>query len=138
MSDLEHARSLLKMARADLNALRGMLSPALSSSESLFTDGVFGFHAQQAAEKCLKAWIASLGNRYPHTHDLMALIEILVRAGEDTSGLDALVDLTPFAVQYRYESLDTDEDELDRSALLTEMQALFDRVESWIGAEEIK
>ena len=133
MSDLKHARSLLKMARDDLNALRGMLSSARSSSESLFTDGVFGFHAQQTAEKCLKAWIASLGNRYPHTHDLMALIEILDRAGEDTSGLASLVELSPFAVQYRYESLDTDEDELDRSALFSEIQALFDRVENLIS-----
>ena len=133
MSDLEHAKSLLEMARDDLNALRGMLSLALSSSESLFTDGVFGFHAQQAAEKCLKAWIASLGSRYPHTHDLMALIETLDRAGEDTSGLDSLVDLSPFAVQYRYESLDIDEDEIDRSAILTEIRTLFDRVESLIS-----
>ena len=133
MSDLEHAKSLLGMARGDLNALRGMLSPAISSGESFFADEVFGFHAQQAAEKCLKAWIARLGNRYPRTHDLMALIEALRGAGQDTSGLDSLVDLNPFAVQYRYESLDSDEDELDRGALLTEVQALFDRVEGLLG-----
>ena len=119
-------------------SLRGMLSLVPSSSESLFTDGVFGFHAQQAAEKCLKAWIASLGSRYPHTHDLMALIEILDRAGEDTSDLDSLVELSPFAVQYRYESLDIGEDELDRSALLTETQALFGRVESLISKHKEK
>jgi hypothetical protein len=60
MSDLDHARSLLEMAKGDLNALRGMTSPALALIPELFSDEVFGFHAQQAVEKCLKAWIASL------------------------------------------------------------------------------
>lgn len=79
-----------------------------------------------------------MGERYPRTHDLMALFEALDGAGEDTSGLDSLVDLNPFAVQYRYESLDSDDDELDRSALLAEIQALFDRVEDSIGKAEEK
>src|SRR5436853_2751568 len=118
MSDLEHARSLLRMARADLNAMRGMLSPALPSREAFFSDEVLGFNAQQAAETCLKAWIASLGKRYPRTHDLMSLIEELFDAGEDTSDLDTLVDLNPFAVEYRYESLDLDDDTLNRDGAL--------------------
>jgi HEPN domain-containing protein len=84
MSDLEHSRALLRMAQRDLNALRGMINPAVTSSASLFSDEIFGFHAQQATEKCLKAWIASLGRRYPRTHDLMALIGELLIAGEDT------------------------------------------------------
>ncbi|MGP0069338.1 MAG: HEPN domain-containing protein [Isosphaeraceae bacterium] len=100
MGDLEHARSLLLMAQADPNVLRGMLSPALPAHNSYFSDEIFGFHAQQAAEKCLKAWIASLGMQYPRTHDLMALIEELTVAGEDTTNLDALIDLNPFAVEY--------------------------------------
>jgi hypothetical protein len=60
MSDLEHARSLLGKARDDVNALRGMVIPALASSHEFFSDEVYGFHAQQAAEKCLKAWIVSV------------------------------------------------------------------------------
>lgn len=132
MSDLDHARSLLEMAEADLKALRGMISQAAASDESLFTDEVFGFHAQQAAEKCLKAWIASLGIRYPRSHDLMALIESLNSAGQDVSTLGSLVDLNAFAVQYRYESLDADEVALEREALATEVQALFHLVQGRI------
>ena len=130
MSDLEHARSLLEMARADLNSLRGM---TLSTEEDFFTDEIFGFHAQQAAEKCLKAWIAALGQSYPRTHDLMVLIGILETAGADTENLDSLVDLTPFAIQYRYESVDSDDDKLDRNAVLSEVRSLFDRVKRSIG-----
>jgi len=124
------------MAQGDLNALRGMINAADQSGVSFFSDEIFGFHAQQAAEKCLKAWIASLGIRYPRTHDLMALIGELLTAGEDTSDLDNLVDLNPFAVEYRYESLDSEDEELDRSAYLDEIQALFDRVLGKIGAVE--
>lgn len=128
MSDLDHAASLLEMAKGDLNALRGMMSPTLPSLDEFFSDEVFGFHAHQAAEKCLKAWIASLGKRYPRTHDLMALIETLDDAGEDTSSLHDFVDLNPFAVQYRYESLGGDDEALDRATLLQDVQSLFARV----------
>ena len=127
MSDLDHAQSLLEMAMGDLNALRGMMM-ATDASSALFSDEVFGFHAQQAAEKCLKAWIAALGRSYPRTHDLMALIDTLADEGTDTSSLNSLVDLTPFAVQYRYEFLDTDDDELDRGSVLQEIQSLYERV----------
>ena len=55
-SEHEHARQLLGKAREDLDALKGMLAANGAYSEA-FSDGVFGFHAQQAAEKALKAWM---------------------------------------------------------------------------------
>ena len=48
MSDLEEARTLFEAAERDLSALRGM------HDSSIFADEIFGFHAQQAAEKFLK------------------------------------------------------------------------------------
>ena len=66
----------------------------------------------------------------------MALVEILKTAGENTTGLDSLVDLNPFAVQYRYESLDSDDDEIDRSTVLTEVQSVFNRVDDLIDRAE--
>ena len=62
----------------------------------------------------------------------MALIQTLDNEGEDTTNLNSLVDLNPFAVQYRYELLAMDDDELDRTALINEIQALFDRVQGII------
>lgn len=126
MSDLEHGRELLEMARSDLNALRGMVD----SSIPYFSDEVFGFHAQQAAEKSMKARRASLGVEYPKRHDLMVFVNLLSEAGEDVTGLSDLVDLNPFGVQYRYESLPDDEDELRREELLNKIEQLFYRVES--------
>ena len=52
MSDLDKARTLLEAAERDLRALRGMSDPMV------FADEIVGFHAQQAAEKLLKACLA--------------------------------------------------------------------------------
>ena len=60
MSDLKQARVLLTSAERDISALRGMADAAV------FADEIFGFHAQQAAEKLLKAWVALLGETYPN------------------------------------------------------------------------
>mgnify|MGYP003394235948 FL=1 len=125
MSDLEHGRELLEMARADLNALKGMLN----SDHPYFSDEIFGFHAQQAAEKSMKARLAVLGVEYPKRHDLMVFINLLQNAGEDVVGLSDLVDLNPFGVQYRYESLPDDDDHLDRVELLGKIEHLFSRIE---------
>lgn len=129
MSDLDHARELLEMSRGDLNALLGMLKPDDQATKDLFSDEIFGFHAQQAVEKCLKAWLARRSIDYPKRHDLMLLIQLLSDAGENVTDLFELVDLDSFAVQYRYESLASDDEELDRSGLLKQVQKLFNRVE---------
>ena len=44
-------------------------------------DDTLGFHAQQAAEKMLKAALASQGIDYPKTHNLRVLMELLATAG---------------------------------------------------------
>jgi HEPN domain-containing protein len=78
-----------------------------------FSDEVFGFHAQQAIEKALKAWIAFCGLIYPKSHDVSALTKILGDSGQDLSKFRDLEDYTVFAVQYRYEAYD-DADPIDR------------------------
>lgn len=48
MPGTEHARGLLAMAQMDFDAMRGMLG------NPLFTDEIFGFHAQQAGGSILR------------------------------------------------------------------------------------
>jgi len=60
MPDLDHARQVLAIARRDLKALGGMFDA------DIFAYEIFGFHAQQTAEKALKAWIAARGGNYAH------------------------------------------------------------------------
>ncbi len=61
------------------------------------------FHAQQAAEKFLKAFLVSRGHQPPKTHDLTRLLTICVAdAPELASFADDCVFLSPLAVLSRY------------------------------------
>ncbi|HUT75851.1 MAG TPA: HEPN domain-containing protein [Armatimonadota bacterium] len=61
------------------------------------------FHAQQCAEKYLKAWLAEQGLGFPKIHDLEALAKLCLPS---LSELDVVMDdlrlLTSFAVEIRY------------------------------------
>lgn len=62
------------------------------------------FHAQQTAEKYLKAFLIYADVKFPFTHNLTKLVELC--AGIDTSfrSLITLVaPLTPYAVELRYD-----------------------------------
>lgn len=121
-SDRDHALTLLEMASGDHTALTHMLD------RRSFSEEVFGFHAQQAIEKALKAWIAGLGLAYPKSHDLSVLVKIVRDAGGDLSDFDELEDYTVFAVQYRYESYQAGEEALDRKSVVQEVTAFLSHV----------
>jgi HEPN domain-containing protein len=121
-SDTDHARQLLSMAETDHTALANMLSA------EKFPEQIFGFHAQQAIEKALKAWISMLRRPYPKTHDLSVLVGMLEETGADLSSFPRLEDYTVFAVQYRYESYDAADEPLDRVRVLEETAGLIARV----------
>jgi len=128
-SDKHHAEQLLSMAVKDHTALAGMLDV------ENFSEEVFGFHAQQTVEKALKAWIACLGLTYPKSHDVSVLVKILKDAGQDLSQFPDLEDYSVFAVQYRYEAYDDNEETLDRpetikktTAFVTHVQAIVSRM----------
>jgi HEPN domain-containing protein len=128
MNDREHAEEILEVARRDLRALR-----AMTDSEA-FPDEIFGFHAQQAVEKALKARLAFLGATFPKTHDLKKLIDMLDGLGVASDRLNPFVDLNAFAVQYRYESLYSDEEAIDRVELIASIESLIAEVAVAISA----
>jgi HEPN domain-containing protein len=82
------------------------------------TDAIFGFHAQQTAEKLLKAVLAQAGVLYPLTHRLGQLIDLVRDSGIALPPeFDAINMLTPFAVEFRYDVIpEEDEETLDRHA----------------------
>ena len=127
MSDADHAEAILQKAETDLRALEGMQA---SADPSQFADEVFGFHAQQAVEKSLKAWLAKLGAVYPKSHDLELLFQELGDRGVATAAFDDLIELNPFAVQFRYETVEDDDPPLSRAELIAEVQRLITRVRS--------
>lgn len=60
------------------------------------------FHAQQAAEKALKALLITEANGFPKTHDLLALVERLPPKYVDAFDSSSLNELNPWAIQGRY------------------------------------
>lgn len=129
MADLEHARSMLRMAHKDFNALVGM------QENPLFADEIFGFHVQQAVEKSLKAWLCTCGVIYPLSHDLTRLFALLEEQGAEVEQFWPLVQYTMFAVQARYEEGVTELDEpIDRAAEVENVRVLLAHVEQMITA----
>jgi len=61
------------------------------------------YHAQQAVEKILKAFLISRGATAPRTHNLVALLDAAVELEPSVAGLkEACSLLTPYAVDLRY------------------------------------
>ena len=60
------------------------------------------FHAQQCAEKYLKALLVARGIAFPKTHDLRAIIQLAPAEIELGLELDVLFTLTQYAVDTRY------------------------------------
>lgn len=128
MNDIDQAASLLRMAHRDVNALIGM------GENPLFADEIFGFHAQQAIEKALKAWLSARGVEFPLTHELTRLLNLLDKQGEDVKAFWPLAQYTVFAVQARYEECIADTDTpLNRSFVLREVRDLLDQVGQVLG-----
>ncbi|MBF0107642.1 MAG: HEPN domain-containing protein [Magnetococcales bacterium] len=121
MNDIDHACGLLKLAQADLKALSGMRDP------ETFTDAIFGFHAQQAIEKGLKAWLSILGAAYPKTHDLNLLLTLLEERNQEVKELWDLLEFNSYAVQLRYDWT-PEEAPLDREDVIEQVTALLVRV----------
>ncbi|MFZ3207501.1 MAG: HEPN domain-containing protein [Geobacteraceae bacterium] len=124
MNHIDQAGKLLLMAAKDMRAMELMISP-----ESI-DDEIFGFHAQQAVEKSLKAWITVTGGTYSFTHDLWVLLMTLRELGCDIEKFKQMIMLTPFAAQLRYEPLETVDEPLDRRKLQKEIQELFNHVQT--------
>lgn len=118
MSDRDEAVELLQIAERELRALKGMLDT------EVFSDEVFGFLAQQSAEKALKSWLCTLGRTYPFSHDLVDLLSRLEDDGEKVAEFWALADLNPFAVELRYSALTLGDSPLDRADIIERVEQL--------------
>lgn len=126
MGSLEAARLLCEKARQDLFVLEQFVDNPAAADET------FGFHAQQAAEKLLKAALVSRGVIYPRIHRLGDLLDLARERGLAVpEEFESLHRLTPFAVEYRYEYFAEEaEQPLDRLAVLEEVR----RLRSWVEA----
>ena len=87
---LQRARSDLQLGRAALNTVGVLPEDAC-------------FHAQQCAEKALKALLLQHQIPYPRTHAIEVLLDLLKIRGETVpENVDEALILTEYAVQTRY------------------------------------
>ncbi len=128
MNDLEHAKMMLTLAKYDLAALQGM------EGSPQFTTAIFGFHAQQAVEKALKAWLTVAGGGYPKIHDIEELLALLADRGQlvpPESG--RLIYLTAFGAQFRYDVFEEIVPTLDQAAVIREVTEVVEHVERLVA-----
>ncbi len=97
MTEISELKSWIAHAEDDFSAaktLSGLKKPLLAAA---------CFHAQQCAEKYLKALLILQDADFPNTHDLLTLNTLCGQAGILT-GFDTqqLVDLTKHAIETRY------------------------------------
>jgi HEPN domain-containing protein len=87
----------LKIANEDLLAAKTLLTVDLFSTVV--------YHAQQTAEKSLKAYLIFKKHPVVKTHDLIQLLELCMRFDSNFKNLyEAVRLLNPFSTQFRYPS----------------------------------
>jgi HEPN domain-containing protein len=132
MAAYDEARRLLAKAGEDEYVLDRLLENAAAP------EAMVGFHAQQAAEKLLKAALFLAGAAPPRTHNLAQLMDLATASGlQLPAGCEALHWLTPYAVLYRYEGeAEEDEDQLARQEVRENLRRLRAWVEARLGTDE--
>ena len=97
-------------------------------------DGPFGFHAQQAVEKLIKALLSQLSVAFDYTHNISKLAQQLDDIGEKLPvGPVAYTELNKFAVVYRYDSI-PDLEIPDRPAVIETVRLIREYVPARIAA----
>ena len=116
-------RGWLRKAASDLDNLR----LCLAADQALDTAC---FHAQQAVEKVLKAYLVAYEVDFPFLHNLEKLVTICAQRDVDfNSLLEAAQELTPYAVELRYD----EECWPDHGTALTALQAA-ERIRAFVVA----
>lgn len=67
---------------------------------------LIAYHAQQCAEKHLKAYLVHQSVDFPYTHNIARLLELCAEYASWAEGLTDAEELTPFAITTRYPGQD--------------------------------
>ncbi len=130
----DRADVLLEKARGDV------LMAARLLTEPDVPDWGPGFHAQQAAEKAIKAVLSAKGLFYPFSHDIKGLLKLVKDAGLalPSDAMD-LPRLTPFGSTLRYDArlASAPHKPLDRAWVMEALQRTLAWAESILGKDKV-
>jgi HEPN domain-containing protein len=111
---LKQYEILYKKAKVDLTTAKVILKSFENGNTDLELSVIF-FHLQQCVEKSIKAFLDFHKIKFPHTHDLKNLINLL----EDNNicfikEIDFIILLTQYAVEGRYAIIHDDLNDVDK------------------------
>ena len=111
----------LLIAKEDLDSAKHLFSGS-------FVTGLF--HAQQCAEKSLKAYLVFKKNMIIKTHDLVRLIDVCMQLNENFETLRLFaVELTPYETAGRYPDISfVRPSEVDMIDLINQAESVFNFV----------
>lgn len=98
----DRARQWMEYAEADLRGARHLMTMPDCPN------WMVAYHAEQAAEKALKAFLVHKEVDFPPTHNITMLREFCSQFGDWALELEAADELTRFAAAARYPSLGLD------------------------------
>ena len=128
LGELNQPQAMFILARKDLRA-----AITLTAQDDADTE-IVGFHTQQAVEKALKGWLEFCGIDYSKTHDLTMLLTQLTDHGMDVEPFRSIEELSPFAVQYRYELYE--EESMNWEKTHQQAKMLIEHVESLLQTKK--
>ena len=109
--------------------------------ETFAPQEAIGFHAQQALENILKAWISAVGLEYVNTHDLEELLGIIKSVPDEltTPAGAELRWLTDYAVKYRYAGavIEMDDPQMLFRMIDDAVGAIYERIKQLTGVDEL-
>ena len=94
---LKKVMQWLSLADEDLNLASYALGLGAQSPYRLIA-----YHAQQCAEKCLKAFLVYHNVDFPYTHNIRMLLKLCGKQAVWAQTLKAAEELTPYAITARY------------------------------------
>ena len=124
----DYANLLLNKAKQD-----ALLFDKLIDDNEI-SDEILGFHIEQAIEKSLKCILVFNNISFRKTHDIRELLDLIhdhnIQLPDTFNTID---EWTPYAVQYRYDDINTDTATFDRKNARVTMWDLITWVDSCIG-----
>jgi HEPN domain-containing protein len=126
--NISEAKRWLEYAETDIKS-----AYALLDSDEFFPRQIC-FSAQQAGEKALKAVLVLLEIKFPHTHDLDLVREMIPEGWEVRKKFPKLYDLSVWAVESRYPGNYPDVVEYEAREVLLLAEAIYDAVKEEMEA----
>lgn len=91
------------------------------------------YHAQQCAEKSLKAYLISSGTDFPYTHDIERLLSLCSAVGVSVTALMVAAELTSYAIATRYPSEIEEVAQADAERAVDLAVLVMRTVEQWLA-----